>query len=134
MTSHAYLTAACRWSVILRCPSLVFHSGLPTSLASWPHGCQHVKVPEYLADYCMSLSDVPIRQHLRCQLSSACHPTITAEHIQLTGLFCCRPVSLELVASQVSRSRQLHRQLRMNFKDTMFSKYQRIKHVRRVFT
>ena len=61
------LTAACWRSVILSCTGWTFHGdyGISYELGVMTYACQHEIAPQYLADHCTPVSDVPARQRLR---------------------------------------------------------------------
>jgi len=63
---------------------------------SMVHNCLHHKAPRYLTDYCIPISDVASRWHLR---SARCHYLVVPRQSQFvwaSGICCCRSNCLEL--------------------------------------
>ena len=65
--------------------------------------CQHNQAPRYLMDHCSPVSDVVFRQRLR-SASSHLLSVLSAQHVRPSGVFCCRPDCLELIARRPSGS------------------------------
>jgi len=68
-------------------------------LAVTVHRCLNGRAPPYLSDYCVPVADVDTRQHLRSsnrQLLAVPRYRLNTYELRPSGLFSCRPRSLEL--------------------------------------
>ena len=62
-------------------------------------GCQHRRAPQYLIDYCLPISVVASRQHLRSamQSTSSGRTASPSQNVRPLGFCCGWPDSLELL-------------------------------------
>ena len=69
-------------------------------LAVTVHRCLNGRAPPYLSDYFVPVASADTRRHLRLsafrQPSTTCSTSLPAQHLRSSGLFSCRPHSLEL--------------------------------------
>jgi len=78
---------------------LVIPQRVQYKLAVTVHRCLQHWAPRYLADYCVPVSEVSGRQHLR---SARCHqlsvPRVRLSTLGSRAFFCCRTDNLEFIA------------------------------------
>ena len=102
--AHGNSTAACRQSVILSYTGSTSESGSITSLALWYTDVSTENLGSTLQTSAHQSLILRSTASTVSQSSSACRPTLPTEHLRPTGLFCRRPVCLELTTGRVPGS------------------------------
>jgi len=118
-TCPSYLPFSLHWLDVLEL--------VTSKLVSMVHNCLHSKAPQYLKDYCIPVSDIDTRWHLR---SASHHQLVVPRHNRSTygrqAFSVAAPTAWNSLSDELRDLMLSTDSFRRLFKTRLFSEYQHI--------